>query len=214
MQFRYYKKWRRSLEGGASSINDRMPWLTYDAIGVLESNLTKASTVFEFGAGGSTLYFLDRVAKVYSVEHNPEWIGLLKKVVSAEEVGRWYPFLCEPSSIQGESSFTRANPEGYLSDDESYSSKSFREYASVIDRAGVSAFDVVLVDGRARPSCIMHSLDKVKSGGLLVVDNVERRYYLQDTASLISERYEPVLQGAGATAYISNFTKTAIWRRL
>ncbi|MBN8710079.1 MAG: hypothetical protein J0I10_11890, partial [Verrucomicrobia bacterium] len=92
--------------------------------------------------------------------------------------------------------------------------KSFREYATAIERVGVSGFDAVLVDGRARPSCIMHSLDKVKPGGLLVVDNAERDYYLQNTAEPISRLYEPVLQTMGAIAYNRTFTKTSIWRRL
>ncbi len=212
LQFLYYWKWKRSLKVGASSIGDRMPWISYDAIKVLDKCLTKKSTVFEFGAGGSTLFFLDRVARVYSVEHNPEWIMLLNKVVSAEEAERWCAFLCEPTS-DGICS-TPAHPEGYLSDDEMYVGKSFREYATAIERVGVSGFDAVLVDGRARPSCIMHSLDKVKPGGLLVVDNAERDYYLQNTAEPISRLYEPVLQTMGAIAYNRTFTKTSIWRRL
>jgi len=213
LQFSYYRKWRRSLEVGASSIRDRMPWITYDAIKVIERHLTSKSSVFEFGAGGSTLFFLDRAARVYSVEHNPEWVKVLKQVVSVEEQKRWCVYLCEPTS-QNKSHFSPSQPEGYLSEDEVFSGKSFREYATTIDRFDASEFDVVLVDGRARPSCIMHSLNKVKQGGLLVVDNAERQYYLENTSESISRLYEPVLQKMGAIAYNRTFTKTAIWRRL
>lgn len=214
LQFRYYRKWRRSLEEGASSIRDRMPWISYDAIRILERHLTQESSVFEFGAGGSTLFFLDRVARVYSVEHNPEWINILRRVVAVEEQKRWCAYLCEPTPCQSETHFTPSDPEGYLSEDEMFIGKSFREYAMTINCFGASEFDVVLVDGRARPSCIMHSLDKVKPGGLLVVDNAERKYYLKNTIEYISKLYKPVLQTMGAIAYNRTFTKTAIWQKL
>mgnify|MGYP002282580474 CR=1 FL=1 len=37
--------------------------------------------------------------------------------------------------------------------------------------------DLILVDGRARPECLFMSLDKLKSGGLMVLDNSERERY-------------------------------------
>jgi len=74
-----------------------------------------------------------------------------------------------------------ADPHLYQSDDEGFRGCSFRQYASQIDAYPDEHFDILLVDGRARPSCIAHGAAKVKVGGLLVLDNADRAYYLDKT---------------------------------
>lgn len=47
------------------------------------------------------------------------------------------------------------------------------DYANVDDLED-NSFDVVLVDGRNRGKCLLNSIQKLKSGGLLILDNSER----------------------------------------
>ena len=62
----------------------REPWLVPKAISFLERELvTPEWVVFEFGCGGSTLWYSDRVRNVHSVEHDGTW----KKAVE-EHLGR------------------------------------------------------------------------------------------------------------------------------
>ncbi len=59
-----------------SSINKNkqaIPWVTYPFTHFIEERLTKEFIIFEFGAGASTLWFSDKVHKVYSVENNLSW---------------------------------------------------------------------------------------------------------------------------------------------
>lgn len=70
-----------------------------------------------------------------------------------------------------------ADPTSYRSGAGDYLNYSFKKYVKSIDEYPDGYFDLILVDGRARPSCILHSIPKLKSGGLLVVDNAERSYY-------------------------------------
>jgi len=49
------------------------PWLHPGVVAYLESLLCPEWRVLEYGAGGSTLWFAERVAKVVSIEHNLEW---------------------------------------------------------------------------------------------------------------------------------------------
>lgn len=49
------------------------PWLHPSAVSYLEGLLRPDWRVLEHGAGGSTLWFAERVSKVVSIEHNPEW---------------------------------------------------------------------------------------------------------------------------------------------
>jgi predicted O-methyltransferase YrrM len=67
------------------SVDEEMrpiPWITYPAIDFLAERLRPDMTVFEFGSGGSTLWWAERVAHVTCVEHDPAW---------AAEVGATLP---------------------------------------------------------------------------------------------------------------------------
>lgn len=50
-----------------------VPWFTYPAVEYLDQFDFSQKSVFEFGAGNSTLFWCERAARVTSVEHNPEW---------------------------------------------------------------------------------------------------------------------------------------------
>jgi len=50
-----------------------VPWIPYPAVHFLEERLKPEMKVYEFGAGGSTLWYAKRVKSVTSVEHNPKW---------------------------------------------------------------------------------------------------------------------------------------------
>ena len=50
-----------------------LPWVSYPAIHLLNERLRPDQTVFEYGAGYSTLYFAARCGAVTAVEHDREW---------------------------------------------------------------------------------------------------------------------------------------------
>lgn len=56
-----------------------LPWLTYPAIRFLAPRIRSDFAVFEFGAGGSTLWWAERVARVVAVEHNPVWLDVVRQ---------------------------------------------------------------------------------------------------------------------------------------
>ena len=59
---------------------DPLPWVSYPAIHLLNERLRPDHTVFEFGAGYSTLYFAARCAAVTTVEHDREWFDEVARV--------------------------------------------------------------------------------------------------------------------------------------
>ncbi len=174
-----------------------IPWLPYLAIDFLDSILSSKMSVFEWGSGGSTLYFSTRVASIISVEHNEEW---LDKVPSSLNVQL-------TSAQQGALGDDKANPTHYLSG--SIGDKNFKEYASAIDK--YNNFDLILVDGRSRPSCLLHANQKIKPGGWIVLDNVERDYYLEQTSHLFEDWENVKFFGHGP--YIEWPWKTIFFRR-
>ncbi|MFO7657509.1 MAG: hypothetical protein R6W78_10610 [Bacteroidales bacterium] len=55
-----------------------IPWAPYPYINFLKDYLNEKMTVFEFGSGYSTLFFSNRVKKVFCVEHDLDWVTKLK----------------------------------------------------------------------------------------------------------------------------------------
>src|SRR5712692_963092 len=54
-------------------IESGLPWFTFGAIDFLQSWVKPHHRVFEYGCGGSTLFFAARAARVVCVEHNKSW---------------------------------------------------------------------------------------------------------------------------------------------
>ena len=75
-----------------------LPWFTFSAIEFLETWIKPHHEVFEYGCGGSTLFFAQRANSVASVEHNGIWArsvtaaalkrGLTNVVIEVREAGR------------------------------------------------------------------------------------------------------------------------------
>jgi hypothetical protein len=173
-QVRYLRRWWGSLKPG------------YDAIEFLTSRIIPGWRVFEYGSGGSTLFWLERGAEVVSVEHDPQWYSQLQENTIQHPKLEYRLILPEPGDICGPLSLSSiSDPYCYQSSNVQFAGMNFRRYASQIDEFPDQHFDLVIVDGRARPSCLMHSVRKVKIGGMLVLDNADRDYYLARTHPLL-----------------------------
>lgn len=71
--------WRSSWAGKALDRHGRpLPWYTYPAIDFLFSADFSSQSVFEFGAGQSTLWWAERAAQVSSVEDDASWFEAVK----------------------------------------------------------------------------------------------------------------------------------------
>ncbi|SFT01540.1 O-methyltransferase [Sphingobacterium wenxiniae] len=58
-----------------------IPWLTYSFLDFIDGRLNKSQTLFEFGAGNSTLFFAEQVQRVRSIEHNKEWYDKVRSTL-------------------------------------------------------------------------------------------------------------------------------------
>ena len=90
----------------------------------------------------------------------------------------------------------------------------YKEYVTIIDSYTNLYFDCILIDGRSRPACIKHSLSKLKIGGLLVLDNSDRAYYLTQTQNLLSTDYKKIIGSFSPSPYAQIFTHTTIWKKI
>lgn len=197
---RFLVPFLRSLSPKSSPLADARPWLTFRAIRWLASNIDSAMRVFEYGSGGSTLFFASRARELVSVEHDPAWHARTSEALDAWGV-RNCTYLLRPPAPQKHVRFASSDP--------AYEGLDFADYVSAIDGYPDGSFDLVSVDGRARTACVLAALSKIKPEGLILLDNSDRRYYHAATQALMP--YER-LDFPGIAPYSTELTQTTIWR--
>lgn len=144
------ESWKRSSFEGFSQDEhgNPIPWMTYAAIDFLKKNLHPDDEVFEFGLGASTVFFSRRVKNVTSLETNKKWLDIVK-----EKDPLW-------------------NVDIILMEDGLINSK----YENYARKAG-KKFDLIIVDSLKRFECVKNSIDALKPGGKLILDDSERQNY-------------------------------------
>src|ERR1017187_8783871 len=73
--------WFRSYREGASvdASGSPLPWMTYPAIEFIRKRVKPDMSVFEYGSGGSTIWWANQVREVISVEHDRAWFEKVAK---------------------------------------------------------------------------------------------------------------------------------------
>jgi hypothetical protein len=77
--------WFRSHCEGASvdATGAPLPWITYPAIEFIKRRIQPSMSVFEYGSGGSTIWWSNRVREVISVEHDRDWFEKLREMIGS-----------------------------------------------------------------------------------------------------------------------------------
>jgi hypothetical protein len=209
---RMYRAWAASLDPQRTPLSDRRPWLTFAAQHALEATLRPGMRVCEFGAGGSTPFLLERGADLTTVEYDGDWAERVGDVVPAARSAAWTVEVAPPEPDPASRVADPSDPGGYVSASPAFLGFSFHAYANALERFDEEALDIVLVTGRARPSCLRHALAKVRRGGLLVLDHAERSWYGPALALAAGAGWERQDHG-GPGPYAERFWQTAILRR-
>ena len=168
--------------------------------------------VFEYGSGGSTLFWISRVQEVVSVEHDTSWYSNMKKQLDEQAIQNFKYILAEPVNDPGFEKKRFENPDDYISSGPDYNGKNFEQYAKSIDSYPDDYFDIVVVDGRARPSCIKHGIPKLKKNGWLIIDNSERKYYFAPFS--FGKNSWKISKFAGPVPYTRDFSETSFLKKL
>ncbi len=135
---------------GKNPLDLRQAWLPFGLMTELDAFVDSTTRVFEFGGGGSTAWFADRVGEVVTVEHEAAWFAMLRE---------------------------RMGPLPNVSVSYCSSADSYSQYVASIDDYPDDSFDVIVVDGRERVRCFSHAIPKLRPGGWLLIDDVERQRY-------------------------------------
>ncbi len=198
----------RSIILDHHTLKDNVPWLTFKSRVWLEKYLKSDMSIFEYGSGGSSIFISKKTKEIFSIEHNKEWYQIISKEIENQHIGNCKLLLIEPERDL----FNRedySNPNNYLSSSPIYRKMNFRRYVLSIDDFPDDYFDMVIVDGRARNSCIANSMPKIKSGGYLLLDDSERETYNQGK-KLLSKWASKSYYGLKPYGSIS---ETTVWRK-
>ena len=209
---KFFPQWWQHLSPERNSIKDKYPWLTFGAIEFIENIVKPYMTVFEYGSGGSTLFWSQRVEKVFSIEHNKEWYDKMCAEFEKQKVSNVEYMWVEAENDPQYNSKNPLDPDSYLSTGLEFTGKKFESYAKKINDVAVKSFDIIIVDGRARPSCILQALDRVKQKGYLIIDNTDRTYYLSPFS--LPEAQWKKWEFNGPVPYIHDFCQTTIFQKL
>lgn len=158
------------------------PWLTYPAVRFLESLATSRCRVLEFGSGASTLWLNSRFDDVLSIEHDPVWFA---KVTNGRILLR------DPEGDR----FHGAVGSPYL------------------EAGKVGApWDVVLVDGMSRVTCVELIDDFLGDGGLVVVDDTDMPE-LQPARAALARKGFAAIDFWGFRSWVGLETCTSVYSR-
>ena len=205
--------------GDQTSLKDGVPWITYRARSWLRRYLRPDMHGFEWGAGGSTIYLAARMARLVTIEHDGAWLERVRQALASRGLShqcelRYVPpdRVARPRTTAAADSEEGRKPGLYRSSMPGYEDADFREYCYAIDRAGCADFDLVLVDGRARLGCLHRARERVRPGGVVVLDNSERAAY--ETAGVVLGVGWAAERLSGPAPYGAGVMSTTIWRRV
>ena len=125
-------------------INPSHPWITAHAVSLLDQLIKPTDVGVEFGSGRSTAWFVKRLTHLTSIEHDYQWYQSVEQDLLSSGLSKNVDLL-------------------YFADENDYAQQA-RKFAD-------HSIDFVLVDGASRDKCALWMLPKIKSGGILVIDN-------------------------------------------
>ncbi|HIJ64647.1 MAG TPA: hypothetical protein HPP77_01745 [Candidatus Hydrogenedentes bacterium] len=122
-------------------------WLTPDANRMLAAWIRRDYRGFEWGAGRSTLWFAQRAKHLTTVEHDAAWERRIRRIAARKGLANitWHVYPQDSA-----------------------------EYVGAAEDEPDESLDFALVDGFQRDRCALAILPKLRAGGWLIVDNVNR----------------------------------------
>jgi predicted O-methyltransferase YrrM len=162
-----------------------VPWWTFASTQKVEEFLSArpGARVFEWGSGGSTLWLAKRSESVISVEYDGSWAETMRPLLP--ENARLVREV--PDRLTGALGEVGSKRMGFRHLD-------FADYVDAIAREE-GLFDLIVIDGRAREACLDRAMTKLADGGVIVIDNTNRRRYRRALRALPDSVGKQVTRG-------------------
>lgn len=120
------------------------PWLTNDSVRFINSWIKPNDIVLEFGSGQSTEWFSKKCKNITSLEHDRNWYKTISNKIN--NTNHTVDLILGTNKI---------------------------DYLKVLKRFPNNSIDICLVDGEWRRDCLLGVFNKIKKGGMIILDNAE-----------------------------------------
>ena len=166
------------------------PFLAPAALRFLDAALPRDGVGLEWGSGRSTRWFARRLGRLVTVEHDPGWFAGVSRQLEQSALRHVdYRLIALEHPID--------EPTRPVYDP-------VPRYVSFVDEFPDDHFDFIEVDGHYRQACVAQGRQKLKPGGLLLVDDTN---WLPIEAWGVPPAWHLVHQSVKIN------TTTSIWRR-
>jgi hypothetical protein len=128
-----------------------IPWYSYAQLEWLMPRVRRTDTVFEFGAGYSTVWYGQHAKEVIAVEHNSGWLNEVQAKVGSNVTLVFRSTAGTEATVEGESPY----------------------YSALLEYAPKS-FDIIVIDGMERVQCAYAAPSRLRDDGIIVFDNSDR----------------------------------------
>ncbi|AWH73730.1 hypothetical protein DCS32_06025 [Dokdonia sp. Dokd-P16] len=132
--------------------NKDKPWIAPTAIQWLDEHLNKNMMGVEFGSGRSTVWYAKRLKSLISIEDHQDWFKQVNDDLKNSDIDN-ISYLFKPSIMDSEGNIP---------------------YIELMDSIEESSVDIIVVDGKHRDTLALKAIDKLASGGYLLLDDAER----------------------------------------
>lgn len=132
-----------------------IPHMWADEYALFDKITRKKKVILEFGSGGSTVHFIKRHKKIYSVESNPDFYGYMKSISLVKKALGKSLFL---KFIDLGNTDLWGRPVS-LERKENWHNYYTEVWKAILENE--SKVDVVFLDGRFRISCCLYSILQV-----------------------------------------------------
>lgn len=198
----YAWRWVRSVSGQRTALDDAVPWFHFYANDWLEKYVKSSMKVFEWGSGGSTIFWACHAGQVIAVEHDRCWYERVLSILESKGLTNVTMTYSPCSQNDRELRHIREVTGLQFNED-------CQEYTERINYFSDEEFDIVVVDGKAREICLKNAIPKIKQGGVLVFDNSDR---YPESLKVFSEDEWSLIHFQGPTPYerTGSFTTTTL----
>jgi len=161
--------------------NPNLPWLTPESISIIDNLIKKSDKMIEFGSGRSTEWFSQRVNELTSLETNKIWY---------EKV--------------------RLDVKKYINTNLKFLDSEI-EFRNLINSFDDYSIDIVLIDGAFRDLCANLMINKMKLGGVMIIDNANWYLFNPMTFSPNSLREHSEMSDQWSMFHKKTLSNRRIW---
>lgn len=130
--------------------------MSQKCISLLDKYLNKNKIMLEIGSGGSTCYFHNNVKKLYSIESNELWFNKVKKYLDLHNI----------KNVNYQ--LIKSNLEDKHLGGKYWTYEMYKDYVDEINKYNFK-FDIILIDGMARPHCYLKAFNQIKDDGYVII---------------------------------------------